>query len=832
MYTYRCPGCGKYHAAEGEFRQEYSTKCLRCGVSIYVTAELVHQSSGAARLRAAASAPAEDAITKAPAKEAVGVAGKRAAAADMSDERMDAAVDAAADAGGEEEEVEAVARDKGSKRRPAESDRVKTAKKKPAKSLPRRDEDEEDEAEDEAPGKAPPEKPAAKPSKPTPAGAKKARPKWQLIAAIAAAVLVIGGASGFFLFGGSSKKAPEKKVAEKKAPPPKQTPKPAPPPEKKAEQPPPKPTTTAPPNFDLALSASRLSAELAANAAEANVKYAGKVVQVSGLFSKIERKNGLLPPPRPHAVFNAPGTSISCDLQGSFSEEKAWNALKPNQPLTVRGRYEKDGFLRDCYLMPFAPTAETNYKSKKIEVSGSIAEILEPTTLTPYPGLRLEGETNSAIELRCLFRKADHDEVRKLKPGDHVTLQGDCSGRAKRRDEPDHVRIDNCQLIYSSAPPAGTPRVEAAQLLREYEEDTRPYYLPPLGQEERVASPLTIRELAQEHAANRQAFEKKYRGRVLTVIGKPLTAPRGGQLTLESGDTDLWFRVDCMFSKHAFDKLPLRQSEYRVRGLYAVQPTEQQGQTIRLENCALDEKFRRGPELTADFLPHKPGRSFTVDVALFGVLVGKKIGTSVRREIHVQGANGATEAIPTHMGMLQDRSLFDEGQPERWFTAPRTVKVKVPASTIYFQRLSAGFVETGTPAANDKGKLDVEWMPSLKLNAREGEKWEWNPPSGEHKYVLEKIEEAPGRTSAAVREIHVPPSDLQHAIETLHVYVQGVGEVERRQWRHLNARGDKQLILEMRMVEKKVPSPGDKPSATLQAPKPPLSTTAQPPMPK
>jgi hypothetical protein len=357
--------------------------------------------------------------------------------------------------------------------------------------------------------------------------------------------------------------------------------------------------------------------------------------------------------------------------------------------------------------------------------------------------------------------------------------------------------------------------------------------LPPLRQEERIAAPLTIRVLAQEFAANRQAFEKKYRGRILTVVGKPFTPPRAGHLTLESGDTDLWFRVECVFTKHAFGKLSVRESDYRVRGLYAGQPPERQGQVLRLDNCELDEKFRRGPELTADFLPHAPGRSFIVDVAMFDVLVGRKNGNSVRREVHIQERDGATEFAVTHLGILPDRSLFDEGEPDKWFKAPRTAKNKDASSVTYYQRVSAGFVELGTPATNDQGKVEISWTPILKLNVREGDKWESNDPSGDHKYVVEKIEEAPGRTAAFLREMFVPASDVQHPLEILHVYVKGEGEVERRQWRHLNTRGDKTLIVEMRRVERKLVSPGGgKPGAARPPAKPPAATPTNPPMAK
>ena len=138
------------------------------------------------------------------------------------------------------------------------------------------------------------DKPAAKPTwpKPTAAGQKGPRPRWQLIAAAAAVVLVIGGASGFLIFGG--KKATPKPVA--KASPAKAKPAPTPPPKAKVEPPPPpppRPFPKTPPKVEFALSAPRLSDELTANAAEANAVYAGKILEVSGLFAQVEKKDGL-----------------------------------------------------------------------------------------------------------------------------------------------------------------------------------------------------------------------------------------------------------------------------------------------------------------------------------------------------------------------------------------------------------------------------------------------------------------------------------------------------------------------------------------------------------
>jgi hypothetical protein len=804
MYTYRCPGCGKYHAAEGTFERTYPTTCLRCGVAIAVTAELVHQAASAARPRPTPAAPAEDAITRTPTKEAVGVAGKRARAADLVEEQADLAPDA-------DTEEAADAHDKEGKRR-AEPARAKAAKKKPARRLPRRGEEDE-EAEVQADDDVVPAKAAPRIAKAAAPDARKKKSKRAVIAGVVVAVLLVGGGAGFFLMG--DKKEPEKKVASKA---PSKTVQKATTPAKKVETPqppqktdgppqPPQPRPKEPPTPDFILSAPRLSAELAASAIDTNTKYAGKAIQVSGLFEKIEKKDGLLPPPRPFAVFATRGKPISCDVQGSLSDPQRWSSLKANMPCTVLGIYERDGYLRDCWLLPkFISSADARYKRKPMEVEGYVQDIEAPTQQQEFPAIRLEGGTRGAGTILCLFRKNDADEIKKVAPRGHVTIQGICGGY-QGYDEGGEVRLDNCQLVYTSTPAAGTPRLGAVQLLRTYAEDQNAYFLPPPGEEPRVEKAWTIRELAHEYAADPEAFDRKYLYHLFTVAGKTQKyMTKECQVVLESGDTDLTFWVDCYFSRGVLESVGKR-SEYRIHGLYTGVKDKRR---LRLDDCQADAPRRRGPVLTADFLPHTPGKPITYDVASFGVPVGSKIQDAVQRELHVQGKDGVTEVLVTHAGILSGKSLFDEGDPNRWLTQPKTIKNKAPVTSgVYLRRLSGGFVELGTPNRDDNGKTTVTWTPVLKLDARAGDHWEWTAPSGEHKYVLEQFGEHNGHTSATIRETITSADNINHPLEIAHVYAKDVGEVEQRQWMRLNSRGDKRLLGEKRMLDNKS-SPGGK----------------------
>src|SRR5690349_9984496 len=78
MYTYRCPGCGKHHSVDSSFEKQYQSKCLRCGASITVTAELIHQAEKQVRATTPNSI-LQQAIHKAPASKVAATADKEQA---------------------------------------------------------------------------------------------------------------------------------------------------------------------------------------------------------------------------------------------------------------------------------------------------------------------------------------------------------------------------------------------------------------------------------------------------------------------------------------------------------------------------------------------------------------------------------------------------------------------------------------------------------------------------------------------------------------------------------------------------------------------------------
>jgi hypothetical protein len=828
MFTYRCPACGKLHTADQSFDKPFEAKCLRCAMAIPVTAELIHQTQAAARAGVTLP-PRPELITKAPAASPAPLAPKGSSLAEAEvEEPVFEAVSLTED----DSPLDASALDDAprkpnrSKRKEQDKDKQKKA---PKKKLPRRgeDDDDEDEEDDDEEQAAPEAKRSDSPAKST--GAKGPRPRWPIIAAVSAVVLVLFVIIGFVAFGG--KKAdtkPRPKAAAKSAP--KQpTTKPAPPPTTPTTQ---KTETVlkTPPIPEMILSAPQLSAELAANADFANIKYAGKVLEVSGLFLRVEQKEGLRPPARPHALFATSGALVSCDLQDSIPTAGAWSQMKPDRAFTIRGKYEKNGYLRGCWLMPeYTSTADSRYKGKTIEVTGRAYRIDDPTPLQPFPCLVLEGETNSTLEIHCLFRTTDDAEVRKIQLRTKVTVQCKCGGQ-EGKEGSSYIRLDNCQLVYTSAPPPNIPRVEATRLLREYESDVRPDYLPPPGEEEQVETVWTVRQLVKEHSANPDAFLKKYRNYILRFRGQLHKPPRPGDnaLVLTSGDTDLTFQVDCRFDTAALEAVrKRREMEYRIRGLFTGQISKT---TIRLDNCQLDMPRAAQQVVTADYLPHTPGRSFAVDVATLRTLVNLRVRDVVQREVHIQGNDGVTEVLLSHAGELGGKSLFGEGIQQKW-VEDKKVRIRIPTTVVrYLRRLHAGYVEIGTFQSGQDGKTEIAWIPMLKLDAQVGDKWKWDAPAGPHEYVLEKFDDFQGHPSAVIREIFTPASDVLHPIETLHVYAKDLGEVERRQWRHLDQRGGRVLLTELKWVDKPEPGhdakPDGKPAA--KPPAPPSRPTARP----
>jgi hypothetical protein len=663
--------------------------------------------------------------------------------------------------------------------------------------------EEGEEGEDEAP--APP-RPNPRPA-PT-VGGEPRRKAWPVVVAAVVVLLLAGGggAGAYFWFtGGKGTAKPKKEVAKSpatsRAAAPAATARQPEPPGKGADTPADKPPVEA-----IKLSAARLAAELAAAPAEASAKYDGHTLEVSGLFDKLEQEmqSPGAGPPQQHPVFAAEGAPVRCDLEGA-ADVRRWQGVPHGQAVTVRGVYSSQGgSLQHCELLPLTAPADAHWKGKEFELSGFADAVMVSADGQAFPTIQLEPETNGHVALHCLFRKTDEEEVRKLRPGTPVTVRGTCGGR-EHLDQTYRVRMDNCQFVYTTAPTPPTPRIEAALLLREYEEDLRRDLLPAPGTEERLDSPLPIAQLAREFTGDGKALEKKYRYKLLTVSGRvrKKVFPQG--LVLESENTDQTLQVSCWFGKHAFTTLD-EPKELTVRGLCT---GLQDAHTLRLDDCEpLDPAGKADRRrLTADFLPHKPGRVLTFDLAQARSAGRGEL--NVVRQVFYDRDNGLTETVVTHTGSLAG-SLFDKGEQGKWAAQAKAHKVRL-AGPVYQHRVSPELVEVGQQALNRQRQVETVWEPALKIGARVGDSWKWFNANTEHVYTLEKFDERQGRPCAVVKEVVVTNGDERRPSEVRHVYVQDFGEVERRETLRL-ASGEQAVLAEKKLVED-VPAgpPGDKP---------------------
>jgi hypothetical protein len=835
VFTYRCPGCGKQHSENGPFEQAFEAKCLRCARTFPVTQDAIQGLSqagkGEQRTQAATTkAPGKrsQAITKGPISAPVPPETRESdESAPIPPETRES--DEPEESGADQEEALALVPLEGEQPPRKRKNSAGKGKRKAVTPTPLADEEEE----------AKPEPPAE--SKEDEADQPLYLNRWVLIVALSVLVLFVGG-GGFLFFG----RAPAKKVAVKKdRPPAKVEPEveeeEKKEPEKKEKDPEPAKT---PPPTEVRISAPRLAAEQLADPAGTIARYRNRVIEVSGLFNKVEpvvisveeateikppagkepAKDRKAPPEKaPAKDKKAPAEKASGkenpfgpqlvpvlwrvlfltevgEVHGEISaapkDITRWRAIHRGNRVTVRAVYGKDGILRDCALLRYTPAADGLYRGQGLEVTG-VVDAVEPKGRedVEFPLVLLERETSAKLAVRCLFPRANGEELTKLKPGMTVAVKGTCSGRWSDSDFNSFVRVDNCRLIDTTAPEGKTVRLDARDLARAYEEDLKSHFLPERGKEERIEAPLSVPQLAVEFARDPKSLDK-YRNKVITLLSSPGRKVPSRGLLLESPQTDHTLKVLCRFERNVYALLD-ENTDLPIRGLCTGMENTQ---TLRIDNCELvvPPSAKNALRLTADFLPHKKGTVLTYDLALHSP--SPKQFPTVVRQLCSQEDEGVTATVITHTynGALPERSLLKEEKPGSWILSLRVKKGQLPAPPTY-RRLTGGFVEVGQLAVTGPKKTEIMWEPVLKIGARVGDSWEWTQPTVKHRYTLLRFEEYREQPSAVIGETVLSVLEGRVFREIRRVYVRGLGEVERREVA-LQIGKEEQLVSEKRLV--------------------------------
>src|SRR5262249_32943178 len=163
-----------------------------------------------------------------------------------------------------------------------------------------------------------------------------------------------------------------------------------------------------------------------------------------------------------------------------------------------------------------------------------------------------------------------------------------------------------------------------------------------------------------------------------------------------------------------------------------------------------------------------------------------------------------------------NQALIDPAKSPNWTANKKTKSVRLPGP-VYLYRIAEGFIQVGQRLPTKDGGTDVVYQPVIKLGARPGDSWSWTQNNLRHQCTLAKFDEHNGRPSAVVHETVSGSADLGlRGLQIHHIYVQGIGEVQREEFLLLPSR-EKKVIEMRRLVEDLRPaartSTGSKPPA-------------------
>lgn len=175
-----------------------------------------------------------------------------------------------------------------------------------------------------------------------------------------------------------------------------------------------------------------------------------------------------------------------------------------------------------------------------------------------------------------------------------------------------------------------------------------------------------------------------------------------------------------------------------------------------------------GSGLTESYFPFKPGRVLVYDVAALtgaGATVLRHRFTLSEEPMERDVTRAERETIK--LGTLLGGTLLQGGQV-KW-----TREVKQKSLFPFHFRGNSEHIEMGQHLTND---ARIYWEPILKLGTKPGDHWDWHGPAGVTRYEFLRVDRHKGRPAVVIQSTMPPESAPQ---VTTHVYVEGVGEVER-----------------------------------------------------
>ena len=576
----------------------------------------------------------------------------------------------------------------------------------------------------------------------------------------------------------------------------------------------------------IKIDAERLAEELLRDPADANARYAGRVLEVCGECEAFQagalrfratapeaRLAVALPQYLPkfrdeegRALDLAAGPAL---LGGHFAHFAAPPTLVPlpGRPATVRGTYRADGALYRAHVLGVSAPADAAYLGRTLTVTGKVAAAEDGDHGATRVALAKRSSTGT-VEVACLLTKSASAGLR-LKVGDALAVTGTCGGRTNYA-----VVLDNCAVTAAG----GTNlALTAHKLAADYEEDLQRY---PAIDPDAPPVKVTAEELADAYRADLPAANARFEHKVLEVTGTILSFDaRARSLHLEL-PTDAAVQVRLNFEPADFAAIPAGERRLSFRAEFRGALRGQR--VVTLTDCryfdadAADPKVQR---LTADYFPLRAGRQWDVVRVTYpepppvrapkprpsdpktpeglpaALVPGKPKPFPAQRLQYRLKPDGLLLVGQLQLGTFAGPSLFDPSAPAvKW--VGKSVKPDVaPAKLVEAFRLRASelMLEQGVPTANanadpeaavtppDPKDQGLTWHAVLPLNARVGRSREAKPAPGVllTTTVESFFRDADGRD--AVRVVGVLTSEQARGArtETATVYVRGVGEVSR-----------------------------------------------------